>query len=145
MTSPDSTPIPREDEDNRAFLEAWRNEGKILLQKAADGGRPFFYPRPICPYTGSADLVALNASGKGRIVSFSLVRRPNHPAFKDEVPIILAEIVLGAGACLLARIICDDPGQIASGLPVETLADSERRHYPLPTFRLSESFGPEAN
>ena len=137
MTSPDSIPTPREDEDNRAFLAAWRKEGKILLQQAAGGGKPFFYPRPLCPYTGSADLDTLIASGKGQIVSFSLVRRPNHPAFNDDVPILLAEIELAEGACLLARIICDDPGLIASGLPVETLTMSEGRRYPLPTFRLS--------
>lgn len=138
MTTPDSIPTPHEDEDNRAFLAAWRNEGKILLQQAAVGGKPFFYPRPLCPYTGSADLHTLTASGNGRIVSYSLVRRPNHPAFNDEVPIILAEIELAEGACLLARIICDNPDLIVSGSLVETLTEAEGRLYPLPVFRLAD-------
>lgn len=130
-------PVPREDKDNSAFLTAWREEGKLFLQKAADGGKPFFYPRPICPYTGSRDLITITASGKGRIVSYSFVLRPNHPAFNDEVPIILAEIALDEGASLLGRIICDDKSKIASGLAVELLPPSQARRYPLPTFRLA--------
>lgn len=129
-------PKPYEDEDNRAFLTAWREEGQILLQKAADGGKPFFYPRPMCPYTGSAELVTIPASGKGRIVSYAFVLRPNHPAFNEEVPIILAEIELAEGASLLGRIICEDTNRIASGLAVETLPAEEASRYPLPTFRL---------
>lgn len=138
MTATIDIPTPHEDEDNRAFLAAWRDDGKILLQQAAQGGKPFFYPRPICPYTGSADLVTLTASGKGRIVSFSLVRRPNHPAFNDEVPIILAEIELAEGAALLARIISDDPDSIVCGQAVETLPEAEARRFPLPTFRVTD-------
>ncbi|MAY63541.1 MAG: hypothetical protein CML29_15165 [Rhizobiales bacterium] len=129
-------PVPYEDKDNAAFLTAWREEGKLLLQKAAEGGKPFFYPRPICPYTGSRDLVSVTASGKGRIVSYSFVLRPNHPAFNEEVPIILAEIALEEGASLLGRIICDDTGRIASGLAVELLPSAEARRYPLPAFQL---------
>ncbi|MVA98358.1 hypothetical protein GN330_14000 [Nitratireductor sp. CAU 1489] len=131
-------PLPYEDEDNREFLAAWRDEGRLLLQQAVEGGRPFFYPRPICPYTGSADLVFKPASGRGEIVSYALVLRPNHPVFNEEVPIILAEIELEEGASLLGRIICEDAGRIASGLGVEVLPPEEARRYPLPTFRLRE-------
>ena len=131
-------PVPYEDEDNREFLTAWREKGEILLQKAATGGKPFFYPRPICPYTGSADLVSLTSSGKGRIVSYSLVLRPNHPAFNEEVPIIMAEVELEEGATMLARIICDDTAKVASGLAIETLPRDQAIRYPLPTFRLQE-------
>lgn len=131
-------PLPYEDADNRAFLSAWRENGEILLQQAVDGGRPFFYPRPICPYTGSAELMDVKASGKGTIVSYSLVLRPNHPAFNDEVPIILAEIALEEGASLLARIICENVDRVASGVAVKTLPREVAARYPLPTFQLCE-------
>lgn len=132
-------PLPREDEDNREFVATWRTEGRIVLQQASTGGRPFFYPRPMCPYTGSAELIPVPASGKGRIVSYALVHRPNHPAFNDDVPIILAEIALAEGATLLGRIICEDTGKVASGLAVEVLPPEQARRYPLPTFRLAEA------
>jgi uncharacterized protein len=129
-------PRPHEDEDNRPFLEAWR-EGRLLLQQSRSGGRPFFYPRPICPYTGSMDLVWKEASGRGQIVSFSIVMRPNHPSFNDEVPIILAEIALEEGARLLARVIGSDAGSVKSGARVELMPMPEAARYPLPTFRLA--------
>ena len=45
------------------------------------------------------------ASGKGRIVSYSLVYRPNDPAFNDEVPIILA----GGSRPALRTKVLNDP------------------------------------
>ncbi|MXQ13518.1 Zn-ribbon domain-containing OB-fold protein [Microvirga makkahensis] len=129
-------PRPHEDEDNRPFLEAWR-EGRLMLQQSRSGGPPFFYPRPICPYTGSTDLVWKEASGRGRIVSFSIVMRPNHPSFNDEVPIILAEIALEEGASLLARVITSDASAVTSGTAVELMPRPEAARYPLPTFRLA--------
>ena len=75
-------------------------------------------------------------SGIGKIVSFSLVMRPNHPAFATEVPIILAEIALDEGASLLGRIIEPDAARVHSGAKVALLAMPEAARYPMPTFRL---------
>ena len=138
MTPVTDYPVPAADDDNTAFLTAWRENAEILLQVAAVGGRPFFYPRPICPYTGSSSLASITASGNGRILSYSLVLRPNHPAFNAEVPIIFAEVELQEGATMLARILCADPDRIQTGLAVETLPRAEAARYPLPTFRLKD-------
>jgi len=127
-------PQPLEDEDNRPFLDGWRS-GKLFLQQSREGGRLFFYPRPVCPYSGSTDLVWKQASGKGRVLSYSLVMRPNDPSFNDDVPIILAEIRLEEGATLLGRIVLADPLQVQSGIAVELLPPSDAARYPLPTFR----------
>lgn len=129
-------PQPREDEDNAPFLAGWR-EGRLLLQRSREGGPLFFYPRPICPYTGSPDLIWTEVTGRGRIVSFSIVHRPNHPSFNEEVPIILAEIALDEGGALLGRVICSDVSLIKTGAALELLPTEEGLRYPLPAFRLS--------
>ena len=54
-------PKPHQDEDNRPFLEGWK-EGRLRLQRSRSGGPFFFYPRPICPFTGSRDLIWVDAS-----------------------------------------------------------------------------------
>jgi len=128
-------PKPHQDEDNRPFLEGWK-EGRLMLQRSRSGGPFFFYPRPICPFTGSRDLIWVEASGKGKIVSFSLVMRPNHPAFVSEVPIILAEIMLEEGASLLARVIEPETERIYSGAKVMILKMPDAARYSMPTFRL---------
>ena len=127
-------PRPLEDDDNWPFLEGWR-DGRLFLQRSRQGGPFFFYPRPICPYTGSRNLVWEEASGDGRIVSWSAVMRPNHPAFQNDVPIILAEILLEEGASMLARVIAVDPESIQSGLKVRLVRDTSTDRHPLPVFK----------
>lgn len=136
MTMKPDYPHPYRDEDNGPFLDGWR-DGRLFLQQTRSGGPFFFYPRPVCPYTGETDLVWKEVSGYGRLVSFSIVMRPNHPSFNDEVPIILAEIELNEGASLLARIVQTDPALVKSGARDELLPMPEAARYPLPTFRLA--------
>ena len=135
MSHATNAPRPYEDDDNRPFLEGWR-EGRLMLQQSRSGGPFFFYPRPICPYTGSRDLVWRQATGRGKIVSYSLVMRPNHPAFAADVPIVLAEILLEEGASLLARVIESETIRVHSGAAVEILPAAEAVRYSLPAFRL---------
>jgi uncharacterized OB-fold protein len=71
---------------------------------------------------------------RARIVSFSLVYRPNHPSFNEEIPIVLAEIELREGVSLIARVVCDEPQGVRSGMAVRLLAGERARRYPLPTF-----------
>lgn len=133
MTAP-NRPVPATDDDNRPFLDGW-HRGKLMLQRARGAGaRPFFYPRPVCPYTSSRDLEWFEASGTGRIAGYALVMRPNHPAFNDEVPIILAEIELDEGALMLARVI-GSPSGIATGKRVR-LAEVDAETHPMPAFRV---------
>ena len=126
-----SYPEPVLDADNRPLLEGWR-EGRLFLQHCGACGRSVFYPRPMCPFCWSTDLVWRESGGRGEIVSFSLIHRPNHPSFVDEVPIVLAEVRLAEGALLLARVLSDAP---QTGLKISLLPASVAHRYPLPIFR----------
>ena len=130
-------PSPREDADNADFLASWRT-GDLLIQACNDCGASVFYPRPVCPHCWSDQLQSRKASGKGRIVSYSLVQRPNDPAFNDEVPIILAEVALVEGALMLARVVGCDPAKVKSGLAVTLPPAEVCARYPLPVFHLAE-------
>ena len=131
-------PRPQGDADNRPLLEGWRG-ARLMLQTCAGCERTFFYPRPVCPHCWSAALSWNAATGRGTIVSYSFVHRPNDPAFFSEVPIILAEIRLEEGPALIARIVGCEPAAMRSGLPVALLPAPEALRYPLPTFRLLQS------
>ena len=133
MSEFSKAPHPQADADNAAFLDAWK-EGRLIYQRARSGGRPFLYPRPICPYTGSRDLVWEEASGAGRVISFSLVMRPNHPAYHEDVPICLAEIELDEGPRLLARIVGEGRDAVTSGERVTIVPREEAGRYPLRPF-----------
>jgi uncharacterized OB-fold protein len=129
-------PQPREDSTNAPLLAAWRS-GHLALQSCSGCGLVFFYPREICPRCWSAELAWIEAGGTGSVVSFSLIQRPLHAAFEDEVPVVLAEIALPEGASLLARVVGDDRSEVSSGRAVRLLSLPEASRYPLPTFRLA--------
>jgi len=132
MTHPSASyPQPREDLDNRPFLEAWR-DGRLRLQTCSECRRSFFYPRPRCPHCWSDRLVWDELPGEGEVVSFSLIHRPNHSSFFDEVPIVLAELRVAEGVTLLARIVGVSSDMVRTGMRVHLLKQPNR--YPLPTF-----------
>lgn len=135
MTTP-AYPQPREDADNRAFLTAWRN-GRLVIQTCSACRKSIFYPRPMCPHCWSTELADVGASGHGTIVSYSVIWRPNDPAFNDEVPILLAEVALAEGASMIARIIDTTPERVRSGLAVTLPPPEVGARYPLPVFRLA--------
>jgi uncharacterized OB-fold protein len=135
MTS-ESAEYPRaqEDGDNRGFLEAWR-DGRLAVQACGACSRRFFYPRPLCPHCWSDRLSWQSLPSEGEVVSFSLIYRPNHPSFFDEVPIIFAEIRMAEGVTLLARIVGAVAEDVHSGMAVRLVGKSEATRYPLPTFQ----------
>lgn len=128
-------PQPRKDVDNAAFIAAWQT-GRVLLQRCQACGKTFFYPRPICPHCWSDKLSPHESTGRGTVVSFSRIYRPNDAAFDHEVPIVLAEVALAEGATMLARIVDCDPAAVRSGLEVEVSTDAAARGLPLPAFKL---------
>lgn len=128
-------PHPAETPTNSPLLAAWRR-GVLSLQRCRACGHVFFYPRPVCPRCWSDDLAWGDAAGTGRIVSFSVIHRPMHPAFDAEAPIVLAEIALPEGPSLLARVVCADPVGVRSNAAVRLVELPEAARYPLPTFRL---------
>ena len=134
-------PQPREDADNAEFLAAWR-QGRLLLQHCNDCRRSYFYPRPVCPHCWSDRLENRAASGRGQVVSYSLVQRPNDPAFNDEVPIILVEIALVEGASLLARLVDCNAASVRSGIAVVLPPPDVCARYPLPVFHLADEPSP---
>lgn len=128
-------PLPHEDAINAPFLDAWR-DGRLLLQRCGSCHRAFFYPRAMCPHCWSVDLHWFQASGRGHVVSWSHVWKPD-AAFASELPVVLVEVELEEGASMLSRVIGEDRVSVRSGALVQTVPPSEAATYPLPTFRLA--------
>lgn len=76
-------------------------EDKLLLKKCNACGEIHYYPRSICPFCFSDDTVWIEASGKGIIYSYSVIR-------KAEVPYVIAYVTLQEGPTMMTNIIdCD--------------------------------------
>ena len=111
--------------------------GKLLLQKCKECGKLQFFPRPACVDCFSGDLEWVTASGKGKLHSFTWVRVPRNPAFKEEVPICYANIILDEGVIMESRIVGKEIEKVKIGdrvkVAFQETADPEIK---LPVFEL---------
>jgi len=89
-------PAPIEDPATKPFWQAARG-GVLLLGWCRDTGRHFWPPRPISPFTLTANTETRPASGQGNVYTFTVMRiaDPYIPAFVElaEGPRIFTNLV----------------------------------------------------
>ena len=112
--------------------------GKFLLQKCKSCGKVQFFPRVACvDCFGELDWV--ESKGSGKIHSFTLVRVPRNPAFKDEVPVYYINVILDEGVIVESKLVGDNKEKVKLGDRVRAVF--EPTHDPaikLPCFELME-------
>ena len=91
--------------------------GKLLVQQCSDCNNYTFPPEPVCPHCLTNTLQWQASSGKGTLYSFSVVHRPQTPAFNP--PYVVAIIALNEGWHMLSNIIDTDEKQLSIGQAVE--------------------------
>jgi uncharacterized OB-fold protein len=106
-------------------------EGVLRVQRCRDCGRYVFYPRAVCPFCMSAGLEWVEASGAGRVHSFTVVHRAP-PDYRDEAPYVVALVQLEEDVRMMTRLVDVEPGAVAVDMPVELAIRGEPR---LPYFR----------
>src|SRR6185369_1117670 len=111
-------PLPQPTGDSAPFWKACR-DGQLTMQRCAACRRMQFYPRLYCAHCLSEQMTWEIVSGKGEVYSFSTIHRALSPAFKDQVPYIVAAIDLVEGPRMMARLIDCAPGDVHIGMPVE--------------------------
>lgn len=96
---------PRINVINQPFWEACNRE-ELLLQrcKAPSCGKFIYFPRVCCPYCGGGDLEWTRPSGRGRIVSFTRIHRPQHQSFFAEAPYYFIAVELDEGPLIYSRL-----------------------------------------
>lgn len=114
-----------------AVTEPWwdaTREGRLTVQRCTACGSTQLYPRAICTTCGSLDLELMDASGRGTVYSYTLVRRAPHPAF--EPPYLVALVRLAEGPVVLSNLVGVEPGEAGCDMPVrlqwEALPDGRK-------------------
>jgi hypothetical protein len=104
MTTEYRKPLPVPSDISRPFWDGLR-AGVLCIQRCRDCGRHVFYPRSLCPYCLSEALDWVTASGRGKLYSYTIVRRAMHPAFQQDVPYVYAIVELEEGPRVTANVL----------------------------------------
>ena len=117
-------PAPPVNPETQAFWDA-AGEGKLLYKKCTACGEPHFYPRTYCPFCFSDKTEWVEASGKGTIYSYSVMRRA-------PVPYAMAYVTLAEGPRMVTNIVDCDFDKLKCEQPVKVVFKPTDGGPPLP-------------
>jgi uncharacterized protein len=118
--APWERPIPAGDAGGREFWAA-AAEGRLLIQQCGACAHLQFYPRQLCTRCGGTPEWR-QASGRGTVYTFTVIRQNGARPFSGELPYIVAVIELEEGPRMLGNVTGCSPEEIAIGLPVAAYA-----------------------
>lgn len=127
-------PLPVITEESRPFWEGCR-QGKLLLQYCDRCQQYQFYPRLYCMQCGAENPRWVEASGRGVIYSYTIIRQNKSPEFADDTPYNVAVVQLEEGPRMLSNVVDIAPAELRVELPVRVVFDRVTDTISLPRFR----------
>jgi len=110
------------------------NEGRLRLQRCADCCKVRHYPRPVCDACWSMRCEWFDATGRGRVHSWTVTHHPFHPGYKTDLPYTLVTVDLDEGVRMQAQLRRLDPSELRVGLPVRMDVEHVTEGLTLPVF-----------
>ena len=96
-------PVPVPTPETQPFWDGCA-AGELRIQRCTDCGKPYFYPRPVCPNCGSGNVEWFTASGRATLYSYVINHRAA-PGFADDAPYAIAVVQLEEGPRMMSNII----------------------------------------
>jgi uncharacterized OB-fold protein len=125
-------PIPT-DETAEFWLGCSRRQ--LRIQRCNDCHQFQFPPQNFCRHCSGAKLAWTAASGRGKVLSRTIVHWSPNPAYAAESPYSLALIQLEEGPRMLSNLIGCPPDPIQIGMPVKVDFEQCGPEIMLPKFR----------
>ena len=126
-------PKPGPDALERPFFEA-AARGELLYQRCPKCGHVQFYPRAVCTACG-ADPEWAQASGRGSVHTYTVVRQNGMPPFADELPYVVAMVELPEGVRMMGNVTDCAPDEVGVGTKLEAYAVEFEPGLALPFWR----------
>ncbi len=132
-------PLPEITADKIPYWEAARRH-ELLLMKCANCGQ-FRHPLhagdsfmcPRCNTTKPPEWA--KATGRGKILTWTVVQKAFHPAFAEEVPYIVAIATLDEGVRITANLRGINPEDVRENMEVEVIYEKLTEDMELPQLR----------
>jgi uncharacterized OB-fold protein len=126
-------PLPMPTEDSLPYWEGTR-QSELRAQRCNACGHLRWPPATHCPRCLSPDHEWMKLSGRGKVFSWIIVHKSQHPAFWGD-PFNVAIVELDEGPRLHCNLVDVEPARIAIGLPVEVVFEKQNDEITLPKFR----------
>jgi uncharacterized OB-fold protein len=108
------------------------NERRLLLQKCPRCGKIRHYPQPMCPACHSMEVTWIEASGRGKVHSWTVAHHAFHPGTRDDLPYLLATVDLEEGVRMNAQLRGVAAETMYIGLPVRVAFETVKDGLTLP-------------
>jgi uncharacterized OB-fold protein len=115
-------PVPPTSPLTEPYWEAAR-AGQLAVQRCEQCGNRPFPPRANCPSCGASSLSWSPVSGRATVYSYTVALRPPHPAFADQLPLVVAIVQLEEGPRMVTNIVGCDPDDVEVGMAVEVASE----------------------
>ena len=126
--------------------EYWQaaNDERLVMQKCTACAKFRFTPAPVCVYCGDDGFVWQQLSGLGKIITWTVITHPIHPAAVAKVPYVVVVIELDeqVGLRMVSNLIDVEVGDdgsaptITFNAPVTVAFEQHPSGQKLPVFRL---------
>lgn len=113
----DGRPLPKPDHVSAPFWKA-AADGRVLIQQCPACGHRQFYPRALCT-SCAADTEWVEASGRGTVHTFTVIRQNWAKPFVDELPYVVAMVELEEGVKMMTNITDCEIDDVHIGMQVE--------------------------
>jgi uncharacterized OB-fold protein len=134
-TRANTIPLPRPTSLSKPHWEGCR-EGVLRVQRCLDCGHHVFIPQPVCTDCLGSHLEWIESSGRGILYSYTVVERPQQPAF--EVPYVPIIVEMEEGWYMLSNLKDVAPGDVRIGMALEVCFVRKSDDITLPYFQLAD-------
>ncbi len=127
-------PLPKPNADTRIFWEQCK-EHRLTFQKCNDCGHIRWPPAIICPQCHSDSHDSILSPGRGTVYTFVVYHQAFHPAFKEDLPYVVAVVKLEEGPQIVSNIVGCAPEKVTCDMSVELIWEDITDEFSLPKFQ----------
>ena len=113
-------PLPDPTPATQPFWDALR-EHKLKLQKSKKTGKVIYYPRSVSPFGPKDTLEWVECSGRGKVYSYTVARRPTAPQWGEDGDYAIAIVEVEEGAHVTANIVNCPADEVRIGMSVKAV------------------------
>jgi uncharacterized protein len=113
---PKPRPAPTLDADSAPYYGA-ALQGRLVVQRCETCGHHQLYARDRCMRC-RGPVQWIEASGRGTVYSFTVIRQNYQRPFRDQLPYVVALVDLEEGPRVMTNVVGCDPGDVTVGMAV---------------------------